>query len=247
MILFVFGISIAVNIFFFIFAAKFKTDKVTDLSYGLSFIAVILATLLVSGNFTLVNIVVSSMICLWAIRLAGFLFMRINKMKRDKRFDGIRENFWSFLKFWVLQALSVGIIILPAVLIIPKNENSLTVLSFIGLGLWIFGLVLEAVADQQKFNFKNKPENEGRFITTGVWKYSRHPNYLGEIMCWWGVFIFCISFLSGVELLSTISPLYITLLLLFVTGIPTIENKYRDNDEYKRYAEKTGVLLPKIL
>ncbi len=246
-ILLTLSVSILVNFVFFFFAAKYKTDKVTDLSYGLSFIAVVLTVLLAKGDFSINNLIVSAMVIAWAVRLATFLFTRINRMKRDKRFDGVRENFWSFFKFWFLQAISVAIIISPVSVFISKDKPDVLVsLSFAGIGLWIFGLVLETIADYQKSVFKSNQKNEGKFIKSGVWKYSRHPNYLGEILCWWGLFIFISTNLVGAELFTIASPFYITFLLIFVTGIPTIESKYADNKEYQKYAEETGVLLPKI-
>ncbi len=246
-ILLTLSVSILVNFVLFFFAAKYKTDKVTDLSYGLSFIAVVLTVLIAKGEYSVINLIATSMVVAWAVRLAGFLFIRINKMKRDKRFDGVRENFWSFFKFWFLQAVSVAIIISPIAVFISKDKpNALVTLAFVGIGLWIFGLVLETIADYQKYIFKNNPKNDGKFIKKGVWKYSRHPNYLGEILCWWGLFIFASSNLVGAELFTIFSPIYITFLLIFVTGIPTIEETYKGNEEYQKYAENTGVLLPKI-
>ena len=127
---------------------------------------------------------------------------------------------------------------------------SLNWVSSIGLVIALTGILIEGIADSQKFIFKNKEENRGKWINSGLWKYSRHPNYLGEIMMWVGVFVYCLVYVNGIGLITILSPIYITVLLLFVSGIPTLEKKdeqrYGDSKEYQEYKRDTGILFPKF-
>ncbi|MBD3155066.1 MAG: DUF1295 domain-containing protein, partial [Candidatus Aenigmarchaeota archaeon] len=129
-----------------------------------------------------------------------------------------------------------------------SSFGTLSSLSFIGFIIWGLGLTIETIADLQKFKFKNNPKNKGKWIQSGLWKYSRHPNYFGEILCWVGVYIYCLNYLSGLNaLIGLISPVFISSLLLFVTGIPRLEErhdkKYGDKKEYQKYKKKTSKLI----
>ena len=239
-------ISFLIQIFFFIFAASFKTDKVTDLSYGLSFIALSLYSLLTNGTFFLTQIIITSLIVLWGVRLAGYLLIRILKIKKDARFDGMREDFVKFAKFWTFQAVTAWIIMLPATFVLNSSVDlGLSTLSYIGIGIWIFGFIVETIADYQKFVFKNK--NPKKFIQTGLYKYSRYPNYFGEITLWWGLFIVTIPYLSGISWFTVLGPMFITFILLFVSGIPLLEKRfdanYKDNKEFQEYKKRTSKLI----
>jgi len=215
-------ISFAIQICFFIFAAKNKTDKVTDLSYGLSFVLIALTLLFIKSNFYPYQILLATMISLWGIRLATYLFIRIIKTKKDKRFDGIREDFWSFAKFWFLQAISVWLISLASSYVLGQETASeIRIISYLATLIWAVGLTIETVADWQKFVFKIKAGNKNKKIKSGLWKHLKHPNYLGEIACWWGIFIYTLPWQNGISWLTIISPITITVLLLFVTGVPT--------------------------
>jgi steroid 5-alpha reductase family enzyme len=188
------------------------------------------------------------MIAAWGLRLAGFLFVRILKQKKDKRFDGIRENFWKFLSFWVLQGVSVWLILLPAMLFMYQGTR-VTFLTWLGFAVWLFGLHIEAIADMQKSNFKKDPKNKGRWIESGLWKYSRHPNYFGEMTCWTGAYLFTFSSLPVLfKLIGLASPLYIAILLLFVTGLPKLEAeadaKFGKMKGYREYKKRTSVIIP---
>jgi steroid 5-alpha reductase family enzyme len=118
----------------------------------------------------------------------------------------------------------------------------------VGALLWLTGLVIEAVADAQKSRFRGKDENRGRFVSTGLWHYSRHPNYFGEILLWWGVFFYAVPFLDGAAFAVVIGPIFITLLLLFISGIPLLERsaeeKYGHDPAYRDYKRRTSILIP---
>lgn len=249
-ILLALGISFAIQIFFFIFAASFKTDKVTDLSYGLTFVLIAIY-FLITNELSTSKILLAAMVLVWGLRLAIYLFIRILKTKTDKRFDGIRESFTKFAGFWTLQGFSVWAISLPTIYFLNSAPSELSTLSYIGLAIWVIGILIEAVADQQKFVFKNNKENKGKFIKSGLWSISRHPNYLGEMHLWWGIFIYTLPIISGWGYLTILGPIFITVLLLFVSGIPKLEKSYDERfgktTEYKKYKEETGILFPKLV
>ena len=151
----IFLIIFSVQLVFFLFASLFKTDKFTDLAYGLTFVIVSIYLLIVNQSY-LVQHLIMAMITLWGVRLAGYLFIRILKIKKDKRFDGIRENFFKFGSFWLLQSIAIFVIMLPSIIIlISQKDYFFTTLSYIGILMWYFGFKIETVADKQKFKFKN--------------------------------------------------------------------------------------------
>ncbi len=252
-LLYVFLFILLLQVLFFIYAVINKTDKVTDLSYGLTFIfGGAFALFLNWENISLFKILLFSLIAIWGFRLAIYLFIRILRTGKDKRFDGIREEWKRFGSFWLLQAVSVFIILLPATYtFLYPYETSLNTISVLGFIVAFIGILIEGVADYQKFVFKNKTENKNKWIATGLWKYSRHPNYLGEIMMWKGVFVYALVYLNDPALLTIISPLFITYLLTKVSGIPTLEKEYEkryaDDRTYQEYKKKTGVLFPKVI
>ena len=248
----IFLIILVLQVIFFAYAVWNKTDKVTDLSYGLTFIIASLYAYLINiNNSSIFRFILLLLVTLWGLRLSIYLFIRILKTGKDKRFDGIREDFKKFASFWLLQAISIFIILLPTLYILSSDlDTSLNYISYIGLAISLLGIFIEAVADYQKFVFKNKGENKERWISTGLWKYSRHPNYLGEIMMWVGVFIYTVVYINDLAILTIVSPIFITYLLIGLSGIPTLEKqydkKYSNNKEYLKYKSNTGKLFPKI-
>lgn len=241
-------IALGLNILMFIPAYLWKTDKLTDISYAVTF-ALLAIIGLVAGGITIPSIILVTAILIWSIRLGSYLLIRIHKMGRDKRFDEMRKSFWRFGRFWVLQGLTVWIVLLPSLLFLAKSPTELNWYAYAGLTIWAFGLTIEAVADMQKFRFINNTKNKGKWIDTGIWKYSRHPNYFGEMALWFGLYIFVFGNLSNTEaLIGIIGPLYIALLILFVSGVPLLEKrankKWGDNPEYIKYKQRTSILIP---
>lgn len=247
------GLSLLVQAVFFAFAATLRTDKVTDLSYGLTF--VLLAGVLLAGSpgagaaggARASAAVLALMVILWGVRLAGYLLYRIVHMGRDARFDGIREDVWKFLAFWSFQGVAVWLIMVPVVLWFDRPVPwRWTMIA--GLLPWAIGLVIETVADAQKFRHKSRPGGRARWVDTGLWRLSRHPNYFGELLCWWGVFLFVAPDLGVLALPALIGPVTITGILLAGTGIPTLEasaqRKWGDDPEYRAYRARTPVLVP---
>lgn len=241
-------ISLGFNLLMFIPAYFYKTDKLTDLSYAISFVALATYGILFNG-VTFPALLLFLMIFLWALRLGAYLFIRINKIKKDSRFDEMRKHFWKFLSFWILQGITVWIVLIPSILFFINKPQSTSILSLIGVLIWFSGLSIETIADLQKYYFINNPENKGKWIETGFWKFSRHPNYFGEIVLWAGVYIYTAFGLSGYQvLLGMIGPVYIAVLIIFVSGIPLLEKsadeRWGKDKNYQIYKEKTSVLVP---
>ena len=243
------AICLGIQAVFFVFAASLKTDKVTDLSYSLTFVIVAITLLMLSGATSNVSaLVVTAMVVAWGLRLASYLLTRILHMKRDARFDGIREHFLPFLKFWFFQGVAVWVIMLP-VTVWFRAPGAWSMLRSAGLLVWSVGLVIEAVADQQKFNYKRTLG--AKWTDVGLWRISRHPNYLGELMCWWGVFLFVLSDLSGSGVIvGLFGPLAISVVILFLTGVPQLEEsaekKWGGDPAYRQYVRTTGLIIPGI-
>ena len=226
-------ISLGIQVLMFLPAFVFKTDKLTDLSYSVTFVLLTLIAFLFN-TWQETKLLLLIMISLWGFRLGTFLFIRIKKWKRDKRFDGMRESFSKFLSFWVIQGITVFVLLIPTFQYL-KNEPKTSMFTLIGVLVFSAGLVIETIADYQKFKSKK------RILRTGLWKYSRHPNYFGEILVWLGVYLFTMP-VSG--FLGLISPVFITFMLVFVSGIPKIEKKYENNKEYQEYKKETPALIP---
>lgn len=180
------------------------------------------------------QILVTVLVLLWAIRLAAYLLIRIIKIGKDSRFDNIRGNPIKFFIFWFFQILWVYTVSLPVIFINSPTSvrTSVGVTDYVGAVIFVVGFVLEVIADTHKFIFRNNPSNKGKWCDVGLWKVSRHPNYLGEIILWWGVFIISVMILRGAKWVAILSPLFITILLVFFTGIPPLE---KSSDE--RYGE----------
>jgi steroid 5-alpha reductase family enzyme len=241
-------VALAVNGAFFAVAAARRTDVVTDLSYSLTFV-VLAVVLLFTGPRQPVQLLASLLVVVWAVRLGVYLFRRILRMKVDHRFDGMRERPLRFARFWLLQAITVAVVMLPVSYLLGRDHPAgLGVWSIAGASIWLVGLLVEAVADAQKAAFRAKEENRGRFVSSGLWRYSRHPNYFGEMLVWWGLFVLAVPVLHGAAFAVVIGPIFITLLLLFVSGIPLVERsadeKYGSDGAYREYKRRTSILVP---
>lgn len=242
-------------------AALLKSEKFYDLVGSSTFIALCIQSYpgrKTRGDNTPAEVhsrqsITTFAVMIWAFRLGTFLFRRILRDGHDRRFNGVRNKPAKFFMFWTIQGLWVLLTLAPVLILNSKkmHENpDLTWKDYLGWTIWAFGLALEAKADYEKWAFQVKPENKGKFITTGLWSYSRHPNYLGEILLWWGLFVPCSRTFKGWENASVISPLFVAFLLTKVSGIPLLEaaskKKWKGNEMYLRYIKKTSVLIPGI-
>lgn len=232
----------------FIVAAIFKTEKFYDLAGS----GTILLLAYQSRQWSTTNFfrqyVQTAMMMTWSFRLGLYLFTRIMKEGHDRRFNGVRENPLKFFFFWTLQAIWVYVSLLPTLILNSETQDRpLSLKDYAGWLLWISGFLLEVVADWQKTRFRNNPNNAGQFINTGLWKYSRHPNYLGEVLMSFGLYISASSVMYGYEYLSVLSPILITLLLVKISA-PVLDRaadkRWASDPAYKKYTQKTPALFP---
>ena len=193
--------------------------------------------------------IVLILIMIWALRLGSFLFLRIRKAGADSRYTTIKKDFLVFFLTWNLQGLWVLFTLFGALTILTSNNNqNFGILDIIGILIWIIGFVIEVVSDRQKSEFKSHESNDWKFIQSGLWKYSRHPNYFGEILLWTGIAIIGISVYSGFGWLGLISPFFVFVMLNYISGVRLLEKQAEErwggNDLYQSYKSKTPVLFP---
>ncbi|MHA2291170.1 MAG: DUF1295 domain-containing protein [Candidatus Hodarchaeales archaeon] len=250
--LFALGVVIAFIIQWIAFVPAYfkKTEKFFDLTGAFTYSIIIVLSVVLSPKLSIRSILLMILVLIWAIRLGTFLFRRILKEGEDKRFKEIKQSGSSFFLTWTIQGLWVSFTLAAALAAITVEQSvEFGVIDLIGLLVWIIGFLFEAVADYQKNKFRSVPENKGKFITTGLWSISRHPNYFGEILLWTGIAIVALPTLQGWRLLTLISPIFVTLLLTKVSGIPLLERradkKWGGQEDYELYKKKTPVLIPK--
>ncbi len=241
-------------VIFFIIAQVKKNNGLVDMAWGLGFVVVALTSLIYSGNFILSNLVITALVLIWGFRLFFFISLRNWNKPEDFRYVNMKKK-WktkiplkAFIFNFMFQALLLFIISLPIQLanmnaIAFSSNNSYIVLA-LGVLLWIFGFYFESVGDNQLKKFKKNPENKGKIMQSGLWKYTRHPNYFGEAVMWWAIWVISISSFVLSSLYGIIGPLVITYLLLFVSGVPLLEKKYKDNELFQEYAKKTSIFIP---
>jgi len=232
----------------FIPAYLMQTEKFYDLSGSLTYISIISYVFYKSSEFNLGNLILSLFIIIWAVRLGSFLFFRIQKAGEDKRFRDIKPSPTRFFMTWTLQGMWISICSACAITAISTSEGILmNTLFFLGAITFILGFLIEVIADNQKTKFRSDPNNKDKFISTGLWSYSRHPNYLGEITLWTGVAIMSFSSLSGLQLITLISPVFTYLLLVYVSGVRLLEargkRKWGHLESYQEYIKNTPTLL----
>jgi steroid 5-alpha reductase family enzyme len=232
-------------------AYVFQTEKFYDLTGSLTYLSVTwYALILASGDFVnanLANTVIVLLISIWALRLGSFLFIRIHKDGEDKRFRTIKPSATQFFMTWTLQGLWVSLCSMCALTAISSDSGVVVnALFYFGLGLFLLGFSTEIVADNQKSKFRSFPENRDKFITTGLWAKSRHPNYFGEIVLWAGIAVMSFSSLEGWQYLTLISPIFTYILLVYVSGVRMLEaradKKWGHDEDYKKYKSNTPVL-----
>jgi steroid 5-alpha reductase family enzyme len=251
MLLLAFYIALGINLLMFIPAFIYKTDQLTDISYAVSFVVVATGCYILGDGGTVQTLLLAC-VYMWAVRLGTFLFIRIRKRGHDKRFDGMREYFFKFIRFWILQGVTVFVVLIGATLAWDSPPAYISNAAYAGVYIFGVGLVLESLADLQKYRFSNKTTNKGKWIDVGVWRLSRHPNYLGEMLVWIGIYLISVTAIvdDTPKLVALLSPLFIILLLLFVSGIPLLEksanNKWGTVAEYKAYKRAVPVLIPSL-
>ncbi len=235
----------------FIPAYLYQTEKFFDITGSLTYIAVTTLALGFSQGGGVRSVLLWALVIVWAARLGSFLFSRIRKAGRDDRFDEIKPDFFRFLNVWTIQGLWITFTAAAALVTITSSvRKELDIFAIVGAIVWVIGFVIEVVADAQKSRFNADPSNKGKFIRTGLWSRSRHPNYFGEIVLWIGIAIIAVPVLQGWQWVAMISPLFVTLLLTRVSGIPLLEKKadakWGGQADYEEYKKNTPVLIPRL-
>ena len=234
----------------FIIAFIQKSERFFDLTGSLTYISVTTLSVFLISEIDNRSVLLLVLVVIWATRLGTFLFTRIQSAGRDDRFNEIKVNFSRFLLTWTIQGLWVTFTAAAALgAITSTNQKPLGWIALVGFVVWAVGFFFELLADVQKSAFKANPENKGKFIQTGLWAWSRHPNYFGEIVIWIGVAIIALPVLRGWALLTLISPLWVILQLTVISGVPMLEKKadkrWGDQEDYQRYKANTPILIPR--
>lgn len=202
------------------------------------------------GDWDLRSIVLTALIGLWAIRLSSFLFTRVKRVGKDGRFDSLKTSFTRFLLTWMLQGLWVFMCTYPALIALASPSKSESTFLLVGSVVWVVGWIYQVIADRQKTAFNKNPNNEGKFINVGLWKQSRHPNYVGEVVLWTGITLIALPVFEAGQWMGCITPLFVYWLLNKVSGVNLLEaradKKWKDDPAYLVYKKTTPIFFPKL-
>lgn len=245
------GAAVAVFIYMtavFVTALAARDNSIVDIAWGPGFILVALLSLLIGKRFEPRPLLVTALVTIWGLRLAVHIFLRKRGRGEDFRYAKWRRDWgrWfvsrSYLQIFIVQGILLLIIAYGVMLVNASASPGLRALDFLGAAVWLAGFFFEAVGDAQLERFKKRPDNRGKIMTSGLWRYSRHPNYFGEAAMWWGIFLIVLSAPKGWT--GVVSPLMITFLLLRVSGVTMLEKKYAGNSEFAAYARRTSAFFP---
>jgi steroid 5-alpha reductase family enzyme len=224
-----------------------KRNDIADVFWGLGFVLIAWLSFFLTEFQNSRGLLVNILVTIWGLRLVIHIYSRHRGKGEDFRYKAWRESWgeWffvrSYLQVFILQAAFLFLIAIP---VIWANfyPQPLGLFDFIGVVIWIFGFGFEVIGDWQLRKFTKQPTNKGKLIQTGLWKFSRHPNYFGEVVLWCGIFCIALSIPFGFA--SIFSPILITILILFVSGVPMLEKKYENNPEFIEYKRKTSMFFP---
>ena len=228
-----------------------QTEHYFDLTGALSYISTITLAAYLHPLLDLRGLIICVLISIWAVRLGSFLFMRIKRAGQDRRFIESKTRFWQFLYIWTMGGAWVFITMAAGLAAITSmTQRPLGIFAIAGVFLWFVGFSIEVVADRQKTKFRQLPGNADHFITSGLWAYSRHPNYFGEILLWLGITVIALPTLVGWQYMTLISPIFVALLLIKVSGVRLLEadgkDRWGSDPNYQYYVNNTPVLVPFI-
>lgn len=235
----------------FIVAQSQKNNGLVDVAWGLGFVFTAILSFLIGAPKGPVPLVITLCVVVWGVRLTWYLVRRNVGKPEDFRYANMRET-WNpktfylkmFVKIYLLQLVLNFLINLPTIVTNLQDQPGWGVAASVGLVVWLIGFFFEVVGDSQLRQHKASPANKGKLLTTGLWRYTRHPNYFGEATQWWGIFIMAVS--GGARFWLIISPVVITLFLLYVSGVPMLEKKYAGRPDWEAYKRKTSKFFPLI-
>lgn len=233
-------------LFWFVVSIRIKRNDVADIAWGLGFVVVTWFSYFLSDQSPKA-LLVNVMVTIWGLRLSWHIFLRNKGKSEDFRYHQWRmewKHFYlrSFLQVFMLQGLFLFITVLPVIYINAQSAFRFHFLDGAGILIWLTGFYFESAGDYQLKQFKSKPENKGKIISTGLWRYTRHPNYFGEVVQWWGIFLMAVTLPGG--WMTIAGPLTITHLVRYVSGVPMLERKYAGNPEFEEYKKRTSVFFP---
>lgn len=241
----------AIQIIVFIPSFIFRTEHYYDLTGGITYISTVVIALILKNSYQgidLISLLLGSMVIIWATRLSSFLFLRVKKSGEDVRFKKIKHSFSWFLMTFMLQGMWVFMCIFPALIVISSFNSEINNYAIVGSFVWLFGFLFEIVADNQKSNFNKL--NKGKFISTGLWSMTRHPNYFGEFILWLGITIASLGYIDHYKYIVLLTPIFVYLLLTRVSGVNLLEEigekRWGNSKEYQKYKEKTPLFFPKL-
>lgn len=243
------ALAFAVQWLAFVPAYLRQTEHYFDLTGSITYIAVVLFCLAQTG-LDARSLLLALLVGVWAVRLGSFLFTRVKAAGADRRFNTIKTNFLQFLMTWTLQGLWVFLTLAPTLAAMTSiARRPLGVFAVLGGTLWLLGMTMEVVSDRQKRRFREESANRERFISTGLWAWSQHPNYFGEILLWIGVALIALPVLEGWQHLTLISPLFVYVLLTRISGIRMLDARARrqwgEDADYQAYRIRTPKLVPR--
>jgi steroid 5-alpha reductase family enzyme len=232
----------------FLISLKLRRNDVADVAWGAGFLVLALAGQFAVAAISIRGLLVLALVTIWGMRLSLHIGLRNRGKPEDPRYRkwrkewGVHATARAFFQVFLLQGFLAVVILLPVTYILAHQNPDIGWLDALGATVWLTGFVFEVVGDLQLARFKNNPGRRGRFITSGLWKYTRHPNYFGEVTLWWGVWLIACSVPGGWR--TVLGPGTITALILFVSGIPLLEKKYEGDIEFKEYQRRTSAFFP---
>lgn len=235
--------------FVFLSSIFLRRHDIVDIAWGLGFIMVVISIYLNLGIALPKTLLVLTFVVIWGARLAFRIFIRKINQPEDPRYKEVRQNWkklrWlqTYLKVYLLQGFFMLLICLSPIIIMVSDNGNFGLLDGIAALIWALGFLIESLADLQLDQFMADGQNKGKIMSKGLWAWSRHPNYFGEILMWWAIWFIALPLDGG--LIAIISPLTITFLLIFVSGIPTAEKMITNLDGATDYKAKTSILIPR--
>jgi steroid 5-alpha reductase family enzyme len=225
-----------------------KRNDVADVAWGLGFVLLSWSSFLLGGAHGLRGLLACALVSVWGLRLAWHIHARNKGKTEDYRYQQWRNEWgsWfylrSYLQVYLLQGALLFLIVLPVLVMNQNVGSALTLLDGIGIAVWLLGFLFESVGDAQLAKFLKNPANKGKLMQSGLWAYTRHPNYFGEVTQWWGIWLLVLSVPNG--WLTVIGPMTITFLILKVSGIPLLEKKMAEHPEFAEYKRKVSMFFP---
>ena len=239
--------------FLYLLSNILKRSDIIDIGWGIGFIIITLTSLLLATDITTRMLIITSLVTVWGIRLAVHIYLRNKGKDEDFRYKNFKEKwakgFWwkSYINIFLLQGFLMILISIPIIYRFTFPTQLLIVLDYTGIAIWLFGFLFELISDFQLSKFikqKKKGNTQGRFLKSRLWSLSRHPNYFGEVVLWWGIWLLTIELSSPYSLLTIIGPLTITYFIIKVSGVPLLEEKYEGIKEWEEYKKVVPIFVP---